>query len=117
MKLSVRLLASRVLLFAMLATFLSPSLGWQMVASHEQLEHASVAVSVAGHDHDGDHDDHADAHSSIGHVLTHMPIDLGAATTIRFAPGKESALLSPQFSVHDTPPESHFRPPRPLFSV
>ena len=114
---SIQILASRVLLIAMLATFLSPSLGWQMVASHEQLEHAGVAVTVAGHDHDGDHDDHADAHSSIGHVLTHMPIDLAATTTIRFSPGNESELLPPQFSVHDTPPESPFRPPRPLFSV
>ncbi len=114
---SIQILASRVLLFAMLATFLSPSLGWQMVASHDQLEHAGVAVSVAGHGHDDDHDDHADAHSSIGHVLTHMPIDLAATTTIRFSPGNESELLSPQFSIHDTPPESHFRPPRPLFSV
>lgn len=114
---SVRILTARVLLFAMLATFLSPSLGWQMVASHEQLEHAGVVVSVAGHDHDDDQDDHADAHSSIGHVFTHMPIDLAATTTIRFSPGNECELLSPQFSIHDTPPESPFRPPRPLFPV
>ena len=66
---------------------------------------------------DDDRDDHADAHSSFGHVLTHMPIDLAAVTTIRFSPGNESALLSPQFSIHDTPPESPFRPPRPHFSV
>lgn len=111
----IRILASRVLLFAMLATFLSPSLGWQMVASHEQLEHAGVAVSVV--DHEDDHHDHGDAHSSIGHLLTHMPIDLAATTTIRFSSGTEAELLSPQFSLHDTPPESPFRPPRPLLSV
>lgn len=117
MSFSIRLLTSRILLFAMLATFLSPSLGWQMVASHEQLEHAGMAISVAGHDHGDNHDEHADAHSSIGHVLTHMPIDLVATTTIRFPPGSESAMPSPQFSYHDTPLESPFRPPRPLFSV
>lgn len=104
--------ALRALLFVMLATFLSPSLGWQLIASHDQLGHAGGSLAIA--DHADEHDDHSDAHSSIGHVLTHMPIDLGATTTIRLSLGKESELLSPQFSLHDTPPEAPFRPPRLL---
>jgi hypothetical protein len=105
-------LASRILLFVMLATFLSPSLGWQMIASHEQLEHAGVSLAIS--DHANENDDHSDAHSSIGHVLTHMPIDLGATITIRPSLGKEPEPLSPQFSPRDTPPKAPFRPPRLL---
>ena len=115
MKHRVRLLASRVLLFAMLATFLSPSLGWQMIASHEQLEHAGTSLSVLHHE--GDHDDHGDAHGSIGHLLTHMPIHLATSGLFVLTSGGESELLAPQFSLHSSIPEAPFRPPRPLFLV
>ena len=114
----IRILATRILLFVMLATFLSPSLGWQMIASHEQLAHAGSALPVItyGDDHAG-HDDQSDAHGAIGHLLTHMPMDLLATATIRFSPGAECELRALPFSFHDTAAEAPFRPPRSYLSV
>lgn len=105
-------LVSRVVLLVMLATFLSPSLGWQMIASHDQLAHAAASHGAgADHDHDG-RGDHGDAHSSIGHVFTHMPMNVVAISFVVPPAGKNLAPLPPKFSVPDTPCEALFKPPR-----
>lgn len=126
---SLRLLTSRLLLALMVLTFLSPSFGWQLVAGHELLEHASAAVAADhphGHEH-APHDaapadassthphEHEDAHSMIGHVLSHMPATSFSAAVPLYAPhqpvmsGVELLLVLPT-----SPPDQPYRPPQTL---
>lgn len=127
----LRLLTSRLLLVVMLLTFLSPSFGWQVVAGHDVLSHPPVPAEAghAAHAHDADHDDHhqaparcdghdhEDAHSMIGHVLSHMPaLTLMAALPppVPHQPvlqGAEPSLAIPSFT-----PELPYRPPQALFA-
>lgn len=112
-------LASRLLLVALLATFLSPRFGWQSVASHDELAHADSAVRAhadhhhapdAHHDGHGDHDD--SAHGEIGHLLSHLPVvpsDFKAAPP----PAAESAGFPPRLSiVRVADLEPPYEPPR-----
>lgn len=103
----------------MLVTLLSPALGWGMVATHEQLSHGVEdhhidALHHDQHDHDEHHDeDHQQAHSSIGHLFTHMPIDLFIIPTLTIQPQvhPKTSFLRPTFmAVAIKPP---FRPPKP----
>lgn len=121
----LRLLTSRLLLAVMLLTFLSPNFGWQVVAGHDLLSHEAVAEAVehSPHDHDGDHDghdqppphghDHEDAHSMIGHVLSHMP-----ATTLSGilpAQGLHQPVqrgVEPSLAIPSFPPDQPYRPPQ-----
>lgn len=122
---SLHILTHRLVLALMLLTFLSPSFGWQMVASHELLEHESVAAGLDHHGHH-DHDDldevpapheykHEDAHSMIGHVLSHMPATPFVAVLPLYVPhqlaleGSEPALVIPM-----SPPDQPYRPPQAL---
>ena len=57
----------RLLLAAMLATFLSPSFGWHMHAEHHEI----AAASHSDDDHHGE-GGAIDAHASIGHLLGHL---------------------------------------------
>lgn len=80
---------ARFTLAVMLATFLSPTLGWAMLANHGELSHSATALTGTEVDHDhavpedqdhglpSDHD-HADPHSFIGHLFSHMPFSLAA---------------------------------------
>ena len=107
----------RFVLLVMLSSFLSPSFGLGMVASHDQLAHASVGQGHADHEHDQpgpkhDAQDHQDAHSSIGHLLTHMPIGMFEMPHLAFPPLDQALLPIPEslvLSFESTPP---FRPPR-----
>lgn len=132
----LRLLTARLLLAVMLLTFLSPNFGWQVVAGHELLGHP--AAEVADHDphhdagtrddhvphgHGGEHDeheraashghDHEDAHSMIGHVLSHMPATTLSSALPAALPhqpvlrGAEPSLAIPSF-----PPDQPYRPPQ-----
>lgn len=119
------LLAGRLLLEVMLLTFLSPSFGWQVIAGHDLLEHGPVAVEEEHHPHarDGDHDDHdqpiphghdhEDAHSMIGHVLSHMP-----AVTVSAAlppPLPHQPVLQggePSLAIPTVHPDLPYRPPQ-----
>lgn len=111
---------ARALLLIMLVTLLSPALGWGMVATHEQLSHGMENHHIAvlhydDHHHDRHHDeDHQQAHSSIGHLFTHMPIDLFIAPSLTIQPQihPKTIFLRPAFvTVAVKPP---FRPPKPI---
>ena len=77
---------SRIMLTAMLITFLSPGFGWHVNATHHEIEHGAVAAHQ--HDHDSDAAHHEDdAHGVIGHLLGHLPAFLSSSPAIpRVAP-------------------------------
>jgi hypothetical protein len=106
----------------MLVTFLSPMLGWAMVASHEELAHAAAVLAdreperdhfgAADHDHGlpPDHD-HTDPHSFIGHLFSHMPFQL--ATGFELLRRESTAMRLAMTADHITSAsvEPLFRPP------
>ena len=107
----------RLVLFVMLASFLSPSFGLGLVASHAQLAHMWVGVEHAGHDHghsgpQHDKQDHQDAHSSIGHLLTHMSVDLLDLPSLGFSPQVQAYLPDQDSLIHHNVTQPPFRPPR-----
>lgn len=122
----LHLITRRLLTALMLLTFLSPGFGWQMVASHDLLEHEDVAVELDPHDHDDPHDrdhheagpapdehPHEDAHSMIGHVLGHMPAPtLFAALPVSLPhqPGWQRA--EPLLVFPSSSPDQPYRPPQ-----
>ena len=105
---------SRVTLTAMLLTFLSPSMGWQLVATHEELEHASSHVTPAHvHEDAGDSEhEHHDAHGSIGHLLGHLPAFLPAPPILPKADLALSIFIDVAPVVARVALEPPFRPPR-----
>jgi hypothetical protein len=126
---SLRLRTSRLLLALMLLTFLSPGFGWQVVAGHDLLAHAAAEAHGHGHDdHDHDHDhhgavlaggtaahDHEDAHSMIGHVLSHMPAAaVSAALTPQLPYQPVMQGLDPSLVMPASPPDQPYRPPQAL---
>lgn len=109
-------LATRLLLVVMIGTFLSPSLGWGMAASHGQLEHVDLALSVTEaehehHDEDEGHEHH-EAHASVGHMLSHLPVDLSSATHLFFGTRSEADLPDLLFSIPHSVFEPPYRPPQ-----
>lgn len=128
---SLRLQTSRLLLALMLLTFLSPSFGWQIVAGHELLERAAVAVEADHHHgHEHDHHDaaptdasltheheHEDAHSMIGHVLSHMPATIFSAPVPLPVPHQPVMLGAELLLVLPTsPPDQPYRPPQAVLA-
>jgi hypothetical protein len=117
-----RISVAKALLLVMLVTLLSPALGWGMVATHEQLSHGTASHDIeAAHQHEHHHDEHSGdehqhPHSSIGHLFTHMPIDLFDITALSIQPQihLKTSFLRPAFvTVAVKPP---FRPPKPTSS-
>lgn len=105
---------SRVVLAAMLITFLSPTLGWQLVATHDELEHAfGHPMPVQAHDEGGaaEHEHH-DAHGFIGHLLGHLPAFLSAPPTLPKADQASSIFIDVAPVVAHVVLEPPFRPPR-----
>jgi hypothetical protein len=110
-------LTLRLLLVVLMGTFLSPSFGWQMVASHGESDHASVAV-MADHadihlESDGRDHDHDDvAHGQIGHLLSHLPVFIYETAPILAPAAVRNAypVRRHTFSYADTEPP--FKPPR-----
>jgi len=107
--------ASRLVLAAMLFTFLSPSFGWQVNATHDEIEHAFADVAVEqGHEHgSGTSDDHeGEAHGAIGHLLGHLPAFLSSSPAVPDVPPVSSyfAEIAPQW--HRIAFEPPLRPPR-----
>lgn len=111
---------ARFTLAVMLATFLSPTLGWAMHASHDELAHAAAAL--ADHDatqadeHDHDHGlpaghDHADPHSFIGHLFSHMPFSVSSAFLLPPAEGVASRLIVAADRIVSASLKPPFRPP------
>jgi len=107
--------ASRLVLAAMLLTFLSPSFGWQLNATHDEIEHG-FANAIGEHHHDGDSgtsDDHeGEAHGAIGHLLGHLPAFLSSSPAVPDVPPATSyfAEVTPEW--HRITPERPLRPPR-----
>jgi hypothetical protein len=103
----------------MLVTFLSPTLGWAMHATHEELAHAAVAlagdngVHAGVRDHHGspaDHN-HADPHSLIGHLFSHMPFSIVADFVLVPMTGDASGLTVTAERVVSGNVKPPFRPP------
>ena len=115
---------ARLMLSVMLATFVSPSLSWGMIATHEQLSHGITDIGHEaqhgdhhhghGHDYHQDDDSHQNPHSYIGHLFTHMPVGLFSISTLVIQPPTKSRitfLQHPLVTVDFAPP---LRPPKPL---
>lgn len=108
---------ARLMLFVLLGTFLMPSFAWQMVVSHEQAEHSQISQAMhddthAHHDDtDQHHHDDENAHSQIGHLLSHMPLFVQSAWALpqiekprTFYPVRISNIFQPG-------PDRPFKPP------
>lgn len=119
-----RSLYARFLLVMMLATFLSPAMGWGMTISHGQPLHADIEMDKAhvGHHHSHNHhpsgqalEDHQAAHSLIGHLLSHMPVDLLASASLaivkpsQIAPAFLHVPLVPRYLEPPLPPPKVIR--------
>lgn len=112
----------RFMLMVMLASFLSPSFGLGLVASHDQLAHQSIDVQHTGHDHEHpgprhDSQDHKDAHTSIGHLLTHLSVSFFELPPMSIPPMAQAelpALEARILSIALLPP---FRPPRAILPL
>lgn len=102
--------ASRVILVVILATFLSPTLGWEMIAGHE-LAHSDTNDADHNHDRDPKSHDHKNPHSFMGHLLTHMPMGFSSAPQIDAAPSVIADLPDPLYSEEYNFPEPPFHPP------
>lgn len=127
MRLSLYRLTCRITLVLMFMTFLSPTFGWQLVADHEELAHSSPTSFFEQEHHHPEHADiidvssvhgheHEDAHSMIGHMLSHMPISM--VSPFEFAVVRSGMLThtAPPLSVRLRLPEQPFRPPQHLFT-
>ncbi len=122
-------LICRMTLLLMLATFLSPSLGWQMAVVHEHDEHIGHHVAVVEHDHYGHDahydvvdnglesavpDAHLDAHSMLGHLLGHMPASLAHIQPFVVPTGRMVLNAPPPDGMSQAIPDRLFRPPLSL---
>ena len=112
----VFIFVSRMLFIVMALTFLSPALGAQIVADHDQL-HAQTTYSddsLPTHAHDTD-DDHDTAHALIGHLFLHMPVFSSVAFEVAISKFTGAGDMPvPQFSLPFSIPELPFKPPRVL---
>jgi len=116
---SLKHFISCAMLLTMLATFASPSFGWGMVTGHIDVPAGHDHHHSVMPDHESDHAalpaddaDHKDAHTSVGHVLGHMPLNVAASSVTPLVPyGQEKPLfVSPNFPVVGYKPP--IRPPR-----
>lgn len=123
MLITARRLVARIMFIVMLATFASPTLGWGMVATHDQLSHGLIDAHAGEvhddhHHHDG-HDDntqHQDPHSSIGHLFTHMPAGLFGAPPLIIQPSAQPDIFFVRQSVRAVALEPPLRPPKASLS-
>lgn len=125
MTMLVQRLICRMTLLLMLATFLSPGLGWQMAVVHEHDDHAGHHILVGGHDHDTPHeamsfhveadaaqpDTHLDAHSMMGHLLGHMPANLVHIQPLVVRAGGMVLNAPPSDGMSQAIPDRLYRPP------
>jgi len=112
----------RFMLVVMLSSFLSPSFGLGLVASHDQLAHTSVNVEHVEHDHQhsgSQHDkqDHKDAHSSIGHLLTHLSISFFELPLMGIPPLAQAELQALDARILTIALQPPFRPPRAILPL
>ena len=103
-----------LLLAVMFMTFLAPGFGWHAHATHEEIAHSSVDKTGSHHhDHDGDTSDPDDeAHTSIGHLLGHLPAFASDATRWGATPPPSSEFRELIVQWPRIAPEPPLRPPR-----
>jgi hypothetical protein len=108
---------SRVMLTVMLITFLSPTMGWQLGATHDELEHASAHAASSGvrNDAGAAEHEHDEAHGFIGHLLGHLPACLSAPPTLPKADLASAIFIDAACEVARVALEPPFRPPRLSF--
>lgn len=120
-------LTTRLMAVVLLVTFLGPGFGWQAVATHDELAHASRSSHDYDHHHHQDGDDvgsdddahHAQhdevAHAQIGHLLSHLPLAVTGLIAASPATGPATGVLPVrQDSWAGAEVKPPFRPPRPL---
>jgi hypothetical protein len=112
----------RFMLVVMLASFLSPSFGLGLVASHDQLAHASAGLEHADHDHQHsgprhDKQDHQDAHSSIGHLLTHLSVSFFELPPMGIPAMAQAELPTLDARILPVALQPPFRPPRAILPL
>jgi len=112
----------RFMLVVMLSSFLSPSFGLGLVASHDQLAHASIDLKHADHDHQNsgpqhDKQDHKDAHSSIGHLLTHLSVSFFDLPPMGIPPLVQAELQALDARILPVALQPPFRPPRAILPL
>jgi hypothetical protein len=90
-----------------------------MIASHDQLAHAGMAVNDADHDDNGGpkNHEHGNPHGFIGHLFTHMPLSFSSAPEIGAVLSEQADLPDPVYSLGHNFPEPPLRPPYSLFLV
>jgi len=112
----------------MILTFVSPSIGDGVVSSHHQLPHHAISA----HHHDAHaseaHQSHAhdegeadnlptqDAHSSIGHLLSHMPASLFEVPQLTATPLGSSTIAFLADPIPNIKVAPLLRPPKPALS-
>ena len=112
----------RFMLVVMLASFISPSFGLGMVASHDQLSHQFIGSEHADHGHDQsgthhDSPDHQDAHTSIGHLLSHLSISFFELPRMGIPPMAQAELQALDARILPVALQPPFRPPRAILPL
>jgi len=107
----------RLMLVVMLVSFISPSFGLGLIASHDQLSHQFVGLEHTDHGHDQsgtqhDSPDHQDAHTSIGHLLTHLSISFFELPRMGIPPIAQTELPVLDARILPVALQPPFRPPR-----
>jgi hypothetical protein len=110
----LHLATARALVVAMFLTLISPHLGWQMVASHDDLTHA---LTVSTHDESVPHDHDHEAHGFLGHLLSHMPLLFTKAAIVLPAQLVDVEVAALPVASHPRITEPPFVPPRPSFLI
>ncbi len=124
-----RQLLTHCMLAMMLATFLSPTFGWGVVASHHQSVHGVGGAETDthhahGHAFEHDHNrtgvpadvhEHPDAHASMGHLLSHLPAGLFEPPRLLVVPAAHAAIAFLTPPLPRTSPEPPLRPPKSDF--
>lgn len=116
---------SHILLAVLLCTFMSPTFAWEMLDSHGDENYATAMEDAphqgiqpgAHHHHHHDDEGGGDAHSQIGHLLSHLPAmvhNAVIAVAVETGSGKVLTESPPFLQVEIAPP---YKPPRVLLSV
>ena len=104
--------AARALLVLLVLSWIAPDFAWAVHTDHHELQHAGGAADHNPPEGDAEHDL---AHTSLGHVLGHLPAAPSAVIdlTLPHAPSAVITLvMRPRAS---TPPDRLYRPPRSFF--
>ena len=119
MLITTRSLVARIMFIVMVATFASPTFGWGMVATHDQLSHGLAGVPDGedhGHQHHSHHDEHdaqhLNPHSSVGHLFTHMPVGIFSMATLPIQPQAQPEIFFLRQSVRAVAFDPPLRPPK-----